>query len=218
MSSWGGIAVGGRRPSEDRPTQSAILGLLAAALGIRRHENDKHLLLQNSLNIGVCVRSRGELLNDYHTIQVPKEKPKEKSTILSDREYRTDFFYQVALWQHSQESHYSLANVKEALEKPRFNLSLGRKSCPLGLPLCPTIVSGETLLPTFEKVFRDDNFSQKICRTKIQTTYYWESGSIDEEYLGIPEKELVLKNTRRNKIRNRTPWQFSNLTECCYTE
>ncbi|WP_295540003.1 CRISPR-associated protein Cas5, partial [Thiolapillus sp.] len=38
LASWGGQAVGQERPSDDHPGRSALLGLLAAALGIRREE------------------------------------------------------------------------------------------------------------------------------------------------------------------------------------
>jgi len=42
MASWGEITVGERRTSWDRPSRSAILGLVAAALGIEREDQDGH--------------------------------------------------------------------------------------------------------------------------------------------------------------------------------
>ena len=36
MCSWGDIAVGEVRPSTVHPSKSAILGLIAAALGVKR--------------------------------------------------------------------------------------------------------------------------------------------------------------------------------------
>ena len=41
MASWGDIAVGELRPTFDHPSRSAIVGLLAAALGIRRDEEEQ---------------------------------------------------------------------------------------------------------------------------------------------------------------------------------
>ena len=216
MASWGGIAVGEQRPTEDRPTQSAILGLLAAAFGMKRSEGEKHRLLQESLGIGICVYKRGELLNDYHTVSISSNKDKEKHTIVSHREYRSDFFCQIALWQKRLEAYYPLREIKTVLEKPHFNLSLGRKSCPLGLPLNPVIVSGKALLIAFDKAFSDDSCAKEIVGRQSQKNYYWELGTINEKYLGIPDGEMYLKNTRRHQVRNRVPWQFSNLEECHY--
>ena len=39
LASWGQAAVGGDRPTGLQPTRSAILGLLGAALGIKRDNN-----------------------------------------------------------------------------------------------------------------------------------------------------------------------------------
>ena len=93
MASWGDIAVGEYRPSFERPSKSAILGLLAAALGIKRpntveseseHANleAQHAALTQGYGIAVeCwalsdggrdLPVLGGLLRDYHTVQRPK--------------------------------------------------------------------------------------------------------------------------------------------------
>ena len=41
MASWGDIAVGEYRPSFAHPSKSAVMGMLAAAVGLRREEEDK---------------------------------------------------------------------------------------------------------------------------------------------------------------------------------
>ena len=41
LSSWGTVAVGEDRPTVNYPTRSAVLGLLGAALGIKRSESQK---------------------------------------------------------------------------------------------------------------------------------------------------------------------------------
>ena len=69
IASWGDIAVGVQRPSFDHPSKSAIMGLLAAALGIKRNEEEKHTALVNSYNFAVMINSSGILLRDYHTVQ-----------------------------------------------------------------------------------------------------------------------------------------------------
>ena len=53
MAAWGDIAVGEQRPSTPHPSKSALLGLLAAALGIRRHEDERHQALADGYGFAV---------------------------------------------------------------------------------------------------------------------------------------------------------------------
>jgi CRISPR system Cascade subunit CasD len=82
FASWGDIAVGEERPSALVPTKSAILGILAAAKGIKRpdtvrDEEERKVCEkqheQMSLGYGIAVKTSaaGTPLFDYHTIQVP---------------------------------------------------------------------------------------------------------------------------------------------------
>ena len=164
LTSWGDIAVGEYRPSQGQPSKSAITGLLAAALGIDREDDAVHVKLGQHYGIAVCVRAAGELLRDYHTTQVPGGKQEYVSrreelltdklnlnTILSWRDYRTDAFYQIAVWVSNRDESYTLAELKHALQQPKFSLYLGRKSCPASLPLSPVIMSGVTLKQAFDE-------------------------------------------------------------------
>ena len=112
LASWGEIAVGQTRHSASYPSKSAIIGMMAAALGIKRSDAEKQQQLQEGYQIAVEVFGRGNLLRDYHTTQVPDsvgnfsyrtrrdELVTGKSrlgTILSTREYRTDALALVAV-------------------------------------------------------------------------------------------------------------------------
>ena len=71
MASWGEIAVGEHRRSDVKPSKSSIVGLLGAALGICRKEDDLHRQLSDAYGVAIRIDARGELLRDYHTTQVP---------------------------------------------------------------------------------------------------------------------------------------------------
>ncbi len=73
MASWGGIAVGEYRPGEKSPTKSAILGLIGAALGIRRDDAVAQARLRDSYRMATIAHAPGTLLRDYHTTQVAPE-------------------------------------------------------------------------------------------------------------------------------------------------
>jgi CRISPR system Cascade subunit CasD len=129
MVSWGDVAVGTYRPTFDHPSKSAVMGLLAAAIGIRRDEDIKLRTLAESYNFAVRVDASGTMLRDYHTSQVPSSgsgrnkkyfatrkdelaaSQKDMKTILSTRDYYCDAVYSVCLWSKSDEVPYSLDNL-----------------------------------------------------------------------------------------------------------
>lgn len=153
MASWGEIAVGESRHSAIYPGKSALLGLMAAALGIRRDEEQRQAALAAGYRFAVKVLNAGHPLRDYHTAQAPDSVGKfvyrtrrdelvvgkeRLGTILSSREYRCDALVLVAVVAENG-APYSLEEIREALLKPRFHLYLGRKSCPLAAPLNPQV-------------------------------------------------------------------------------
>ena len=74
MASFGEIAVGERRMSWSRPARSAIMGLVAAALGIDRTDQETHQNLERGLFYAVRTDMPGHPFMDFHTAQVPKSK------------------------------------------------------------------------------------------------------------------------------------------------
>jgi CRISPR system Cascade subunit CasD len=166
LSSWGDIAVGEVRSSNTHPGRSAIFGLIAAALGIRRKESSAINNLHADYKLGVKVLSAGNLINDFHTIQAARSQrnvvfrtradelnanPDSIGTLISSREYRSDALYVIAVWSQSESQSYKLLDIKQALESPVFVPYLGRKSCPLAWNLSADIISNKlTLRDAFE--------------------------------------------------------------------
>lgn len=156
MAAWGATAVGEYRPSHAVPSRAAIVGLIAGSLGIRRIEEQKHLQLYEDMEMAVAVLRMGVLLRDYHSIQTPsREKTpfltrkaeleaSTVNTLLSMRDYRTDAYYRVAIWL-SQAATIDLETIKKALNRPVFTPYLGRKSCPLSVPMAPEIIESASL-------------------------------------------------------------------------
>ncbi len=161
MAAWGDTAVGEYRPSRSHPSRTAVLGLLAAALGIRRDQEEDLLALDRSAGVAVRLDLPGELLRDYHTTQVAPESKKlhyrtrsdelrsdRLHTILSQRDYRVDAGASIALYRKDGDN--ALEHWRHALHEPVFPPYLGRKSCPLGLPMDPTIVRADDLKAAFD--------------------------------------------------------------------
>lgn len=229
MASWGEIAVGEQRLSQGHPSKSAIIGLLAAALGIKREEEQKQLTLANGYQMAVRVDAPGALLRDYHTVQAPppdrgrryytrKDElsvPKHAmNTILSQRDYRVDAHYTVALY--GDDSPYSLDELTVALKSPHYTLYLGRKSCPLALPLAPQVVETEHLKAAFEQVQVDNELYNKTQCSNTSpdqhTAYFWEGLSLKET--GFTTSDGIhLLHERRDQVASRKRWQFVSRKE-----
>ncbi|MDP2347149.1 MAG: type I-E CRISPR-associated protein Cas5/CasD [Gammaproteobacteria bacterium] len=230
MASWGEIAVGESRHSANYPSKSAITGLIAAALGLRREDPKQNAVTEN-LQQAVKLISTGMLLKDYHTAQAPDSVGRFKyrtrrdeltfgkerlGTILSSREYRTDSQAIVAV-RVTDSFPYSLIQVREALRTPIFHLYLGRKSCPLAAPLGAVVLEGGNFREALDKYPLGElsidapsgSSESRWLKQDLLTHYYWEGGMADfsEDVDGF-EKSHVQTLTRHDLPLSRVRWQF----------
>lgn len=157
LQAYGLVAVGEVRLSASHPTRSAVFGLLGAALGVRREEEERLALLADSYDLAVRTDLHGTPLLDFHTVQTPPERRKrvfrtradelggllgedeELYTILSRRGYLCDASFTACLRARGDVAPYSLEALSDALRRPVFTPYLGRKSCPPGLPFHPQV-------------------------------------------------------------------------------
>ncbi len=105
-----------------------MIGLLAAALGLRRDETEPLTRLAQ-LRFGVRVEREGQLLVDFH---MARNEEKDRSYV-TYRHYLEDAVFLVGL---ESEDTALLQELAEALTHPAFPLYLGRRACPPTLPLC----------------------------------------------------------------------------------
>lgn len=216
LAAWGDIAVGEYRPSFAHPGKSAIVGLIAAAMGIRRDEEERQQSLAESFAFAVRVDAIGVLLRDYQTTQVPPSRKGvthytrrselttgNLNTILSSRDYRCDAFYTVAITL-TKSSPYNIQQFAEALTRPDFTPYLGRKSCPPALPFAPHIVKTSTLREAFEK----SPVAKELAsiRPEGPTMVYWE----DDVASGLKRQQVII---RRDAPVSRKRWQFRERRE-----
>jgi CRISPR system Cascade subunit CasD len=235
LASWGEIAVGESRHTANYPSKSALLGLIGAALGIERDDEERQQQLQQGYAFAVELFTAGTLLRDYHTAQVPDSVGKftyrtrrdelvlgkeRLGTILSSREYRTDVLALVAL-RALEKAPYTLAEIRDKLLKPVFHLYLGRKSCPLAAPLNPQLLSGQSNYFSAFKAYRHKPL-MPIFKTAAEglseRDFYWLGEPKDRHYYweGTAEDfsdSLELTN-RQTRIRHDQPlsrkrWQFA---------
>ena len=130
LQSWGINSNFDTRATERYPSKSGVIGLLAAAQGIRR---DGDLSALRALRFGVRVDKEGTLLRDFHTAHSAK------SSYVTYRYYLADAVFLAGV--ESQDEAF-LRRLDDALKNPAFPLFLGRRSCPPTLPLSLGIREG----------------------------------------------------------------------------
>jgi CRISPR system Cascade subunit CasD len=236
LASWGDTAVGERRPTAPHLSRSAVLGLLGAALGIRRDDADAWAGLDRELGFASRTDAPGELMIDFHTAQGPDERllrseataakkanlpwhrpatrraelsfsRSELSTLLSQRQYRVDALWTAALWLRSEQSAWSPEQLVTALMRPHFVPYLGRKSCPLDVPMEPQLVNApDPVTAMANAVFRADDVLRVVAtRGQGKATVQWEGT--------WPGLEPAQTTRRRDRVLSRARWQFAERDE-----
>ena len=229
LAAWGEPAVGEYRGSADQPGESALLGLLGAALGVTRDDEAALQAVQAGYLFAVGVQSAGTLLRDYHTAQVPsrstlKGRPHatradeltlprhELNTILSTRDYRQDSCCLVAVQARADAPH-SLGELADMLRTPRFVLYLGRKACPLAAPMWPQVVTCESVLSAFAQYrtlleAKASPHADRWGRAVVEMPQAVSSLSWSD---GIePGVAMQLSAPRKDRVIRRSRWQFGD--------
>ncbi|MAE15844.1 MAG: type I-E CRISPR-associated protein Cas5/CasD [Deltaproteobacteria bacterium] len=236
LCSWGTVAVGEVRPTDSQPTKSAVTGLVAAALGIRRDEEERQRRLVQGYGMAVRTDLPGTLVRDFHTAEVPSATSLKGSPhrtrrdellvlrpsdnpVISYREYRCDALHTVALWERPDAPH-PLGEIAAALERPRFTLYLGRKSCPSALPLRPEQFSGNTLHEVFAQYLAQ--LSQQYEELKLFPTSFLKANrqvfwQWDDDWGGA-DFSRFMEVVRRDVSLSRRRWQFAERRERQWTE
>jgi CRISPR system Cascade subunit CasD len=130
LQSWGESARFNLRPTQSVPTKSGVLGLVCAAMGIPRQDT-KTLERLNQLTFGIRADCSGHLLIDFHTVSkvVNVEGKIPQETTPTDRYYLAGAEFIAGL---ESKDKTLLKEIHDSLLKPRWLLSLGRKSCMPG--------------------------------------------------------------------------------------
>lgn len=125
LQSWGSSARFARRSTENAPTKSGVLGLLASAEGRSR---DSDLADLAALRFGVRIDQPGSRLRDFQTAH---HAGSGKAMPLSERYYLADAVFVAGVEGESS----LIQRLHQDVQQPYFLPYLGRRSCPPSLPL-----------------------------------------------------------------------------------
>lgn len=146
LQSWGTSSRFETRATELAPSKSGVIGLLCAALGRPRDADAGDIA---ALRFGVCIERAGAVLRDFHTVGAGTDPVAVASGaagrgVTTERFYLEDAAFVVGL--EGRDS--TLARtLLDAVRKPRWFLSLGRRSCP---PAGPLVDAGSIFFGSLE--------------------------------------------------------------------
>ena len=157
LQSWGEHSAFGDRDTLGFPTRSGIIGIFAAAQGLRRGEPlDQYA----PLKFTVRVDQPGVHVVDFHTAGggLPRERSiptagggrrgEGKATIVTRRMYLADAAFTVAV-----EGPDDLTRqIAAALRSPRWQPYLGRRSCPPDQPMLLRAHAGDPVQELRQRV------------------------------------------------------------------
>lgn len=142
LQSWGTQNSLVNRDTDRVPSKSGVIGILCAALGMKR-EDDAMLAELAPMRMGVRVDREGIILSDFHVVGGGKWKGRKYGVAQADgnvkyaatitrRDYLADASFLVGL---ESDDKALLHRCNEALKSPRWPLFLGRKACVPGKPI-----------------------------------------------------------------------------------
>jgi CRISPR system Cascade subunit CasD len=152
LMSFGGVAVDERRPTLEFPGRSLLTGLLGNALGWHHRQAELLQRLQDRLDYAVRQDLPGQLLQDFHTVDLgqdfllqgwtthgrPETRGKGSATSgthIRRLDYLAGAAYTVALTLAEPQEAPTVEELERALHRPARPLFLGRKTCLPSRPL-----------------------------------------------------------------------------------
>jgi CRISPR system Cascade subunit CasD len=183
LQSWGEHSTFNERDTLLFPTRSGVIGIFAAAQGIRRGEPlDRYV----PLRFTVRVDRPGVHLSDFHTTGggLPRERTiptadgrrrdAGKATVVTRRMYLADAVFTVAVEGPGD----LIGQLAAALRSPRWQPYLGRRSCP---PDQPMLLRGQADDPVAE------------LRQRVPLPPSWRPDAQDQVTVDIITEEPVAK-------------------------
>lgn len=208
LQSYGNEATFNRRTSYRYPSKSAVLGMIAAALGYRRN-NTKNITTLNQLQMAVRIDQPGETLTDFQIIEYDRKKQKRS---LSYRDYLQDAVFVVAISGGDNQ----IDQIDDALHHPIFQLFLGRRANVPAGPLITKLFDNQdpiTVLKNYEwqaatwyqHRLKKANYSteiiadSKLASSNVKMMTRDEIGSFNQNhrwhsYRSITSIPVILKN------------------------
>ena len=172
LQSYGGTASFNYRTTALHPSKSAVIGMIAAALGYRR--DDSRINKLNQLRYAVRVDQPGTVIQDFQTV----EWKKGSGSKLTYRDYLQDAVFMVAVGSNDSDL---MSRISYSLKHPRFSLFLGRRSNPVAGVLETDLSDSVSPLETLrDKAWQASRWYQRRNSSKedVRVEVFYKGGLI----------------------------------------
>lgn len=194
LQSYGNEATFNRRTTDDYPSKSAIIGMIAAALGFRR--DDSRINQLNDLLMAVRIDQPGKVLTDFHMVEYAQNSKKTKRK-LTYRDYLQDAVFVVSI---GSEDEGLIGKIEYALKHPYFQLSLGRRSnAPAGL-LKINVINNDPFSALKEMPWQASTWYQKKHHQPSFTAQIITDASLLPNYPSTLKKDQVGSFDQRHRF------------------
>lgn len=214
LQSYGDIATFNYRTTGLHPSKSAMIGMIAAALGYRR--DDCRIKKLNQLKYAVRVDQPGTVLRDFQTVEW---KWKHKSeTKLTYRDYLQDAVFMVAVGSDDSDL---MSRISYSLKHPRFSLFLGRRSNPVAGVLETDLSDSVSPLETLrDKAWQASRWYQRRNSSKedVRVEVFYDSSLSDtNKYVKVVKDEVISFDSKSREYQSRMESsEFVNLRNPLY--
>src|SRR5699024_8087476 len=96
LQSFGSTSHFETRQTDKYPTKSAVIGMIAASLGLSRDDNER-LNALNDLDFAVRIDQPGRVVRDYHIAEKKKKNGQIERTYVTNRFYIEDAVFVVGI-------------------------------------------------------------------------------------------------------------------------
>ncbi len=189
LQAWGSSSKFNIRNTEREPTKSGVIGMIAAAMGIKRCD-DTGLERLSKLRFGVRVCREGKLIKDFHMVRQMKNGKLDDSH-LTERYYLSDAVFIAALETDDTEL---LQEIEKAVKNPVYPMFLGKRSCPPTLPVFLRIEESE-LVDTLKNAKNYVDINENYCRIVYES---YTDGSIVQD-VPVSFSQLHRKHSYRKR-------------------
>jgi CRISPR system Cascade subunit CasD len=193
MQSWGTNSHFESRYTDFYPSKSAIIGLIAASLGYRRHEDEKIQKL-NKIEFALRVDQQGKLLRDYQIAAKYKNGAFDKNYV-TNRYYLEDAVFVVAISGEDE----IMKEIYRGLKNPYFQQFMGRRSVPVNFDFLISI-NDDNIISAIEKLpWQAQDWYKKENKNKefLYLDVYADGNLIDEKVKFRRDKVLSFSQKHR---------------------
>ena len=193
LQSWGTDSHFNIRHTDTHPSKSGVIGMIAAGLGCGR--DDERILEElNKLNFAVRIDQVGPVTKDFHIVRPSESTDKLGDNYITNRYYLQDAVFVVAL---SSDDDELIEAVEDAVNRPYFQLFLGRRALPPTVDLFQGVVDGDAITVLREYPWQAAEWYKRKHHEKIHI--YADSTLLPEAATRIRNDEAISFSQKKGR-------------------